>query len=76
MSSLTEYFAKRDIVRPKYDIGDRVYAKWNKIPVVASVLREENNQVLMQPDLPVKFNSVYHNILSVPVKDVKPLKEF
>lgn len=77
MANLADYFANRDrdLAKATYDIGDRVYAKWNKIPVVASVLREENLMVLMQPDLPLLYKGVIQNILTVPVKDVKLLKE-
>lgn len=76
MVTYAEYFAKRDAdkPKPKYHSGDRVFGHWNKIPFVASVIREENNQVLVHADLPLKFNDVYQTILTVTVKDVKLMK--
>jgi hypothetical protein len=77
VASLTDYFAKRDADKPKakYHIGDRVFGRWNKIPFVASVLREEDMNVLVQTDLPLKHNDVYHNILKLARNDVKLMKE-
>ena len=76
MASLEDYFVRRDADKPKrkYDIGDRIYGKWNKIPFVGSVLREEDLMVLLQTDLPVKYNGAYHNILTVNRDNVKLLK--
>jgi hypothetical protein len=78
MASLTDYFAKRDADLPKekFQMGSRVFGHWNKIPFVASVLRDVNKMVMVQTDLPVKYKDSYHTILSVPQKDVKLLKSF
>ena len=73
MSNLTQYFVKREVYKPKYHLGDRVSGRWNKIPFMASVLHEINGQVMVQIDLPFKFENVEQNILTVPVKDVKIL---
>ena len=77
MASLEDYFARRDADKPKrkYDIGDRVFGHWNKIPFIASVLREEVNGVMVQTDLPVKYKNSYQTILTVDRKDVKLLTE-
>jgi hypothetical protein len=66
MGNLTQYFERRaaEMPKPKYNIGDRVYGKWNKIPFVASVLREESTGVLLQTDLPVKHDGSYHTMLN------------
>lgn len=78
MSNLTRYFERKaeDMPRAKFDIGDRVFGFWNKIPFAASVLRDVDKMVMVQTDLPVAFNGNVHTILSVPQKDVTLLKEF
>jgi hypothetical protein len=77
VASLTDYFAKRDAdkPKPKFQIGDRVFGRWNKIPFVASVLREEDKNVLVFTDLPLKHNDVYCNVIKLARADVKLLKE-
>lgn len=77
-----EYFEKRDagLPRPKWDYGDRVFAKYCKIPVVGMVIRETldddgNKTVLMQSDLPVKVGKDIRSVISVNPRDVKRLKE-
>ena len=76
MASLTDYFANRDkdLPKAKFFIGDRIIGKWNKIPVVGSVLREENREVMIQSDLPVKFKNSYQTILTLKQTNVKLLK--
>ena len=78
MASLAEYFANRDADLPKekFYIGDRVFGFWNKIPVAGSVLRDVEAEVMIQTDLPVKFENGHFTILKVPQKDVKLLKEY
>jgi hypothetical protein len=75
MANLTDYFAKRDADMPKekFQMGDRVFGFWNKIPVAGSVLREVNREVMIQADLPVKSKTGYHTILTLNQKDVKLL---
>jgi hypothetical protein len=75
MANYIEYFARKEQHKSKYNTSDRVFGHWNKIPFVASVIREEAIGVLVQTDFPVKHNDIYQNILRVPVKDVKLLKE-
>lgn len=76
MASLAEYFAKRDADLPKakFEIGDRVFGFWNKLPVAGSVLRDVEAEVLIQADLPIKYKDGYFTILTLKQKDVKLLK--
>jgi len=78
MGSQTDYFESlhANDPKPKYQPGDRVFGHWNKIPFIASVVREENKSVLVQVDLPVKHNDTIHNILRLARTDIKLLKEF
>ena len=75
MVGLAEYFESQNTFKPKYQMGDRVFGKWNKIPFIASVLREEEYGILVQADLPIKHKNSYRTILTVERKDVKLLKE-
>ena len=78
MANYAEYFAARDADKPKarFNYGDRVFGRWNKIPFIASVIREEDRNVLVQTDLPVRYEGANHNILKLSRTDVKLLKEF
>ena len=78
MANYAEYFAARDANNPKprYVYGDRVFGHWNKIPFIASVIREEDKNVLVQTDLPVRHDGVNHNILKLARLDVKRLVSF
>lgn len=79
MASLAEYF-KLNRYQAKYDIGDRVFGKWNKIPFVGSVGNdtvindEEGPRVSVHLDLPIKFNDKVHTVIIVKHKDIKPYK--
>jgi len=78
MANYAEYFAARDadLPKPKYNYGDRVFGHWNKIPFIASVIREENKAVLVQTDLPIMYEEQIHNILKLSRADVKLLKNY
>jgi hypothetical protein len=78
MANYAEYFAARDadLPKPKYNYGDRVFGHWNKIPFIASVIREEHKTVLVQTDLPVMYEEQTHNILKLSRADVKLLKNY
>lgn len=78
MANYAEYFAKRDEDKPKakYNYGNRVFGRWNKVPFIGSVIREEDKVVLVQTDLPLKHNDQIHNILKVSQKDVTLLKNY
>jgi hypothetical protein len=78
MANYAEYFAKRDEDKPKsmYNYGNRVFGRWNRVPFIGSVIREEDKVVLVQTDLPLKHNDQIHNILKVAQKDVALLKNY
>jgi len=79
MGTQTDYF-NRIGYKHKYDIGDRVEGKWNKIPFVGSVgndrlINEEDGpEVTIHLDLPIKYKDQIHNILVVKHKDIKRRK--
>lgn len=78
MSSLTRYFENRDadLPKPQYNPGDRIFGRWNRIPFIASVVREEADQVLVHSDFPVQHAGEISYILRLPIKDVKLLKNY
>jgi hypothetical protein len=78
MANYAEYFEARDAdkPKPKYNVGDRVFGRWNKIPFIASVIREENKEVLVQTDLPIVIKGTVHNVIKLSRTDVKALVEF
>lgn len=79
MASLAEYFANNRY-KPKYQIGDRVIGKWNKIPFVGTVgndtliSEEEGPRISVFLDLPIKYEDVVRTVIIVKHKDVKPYK--
>lgn len=79
MASLAEYFAKNRY-QAKYDIGDRVMGKWNKIPFVGTVGNDtvinetEGPRVSVHLDLPIKYKDKVYTILFVKHKDIKYFK--
>ena len=80
MASLAKYFEERDAnkPKPKWVYGDRVSGKVGGIPVVGQVIREdyiETDLVLVHLDLPINVNGEYRNIVHVPSKGMKRLRE-
>jgi hypothetical protein len=79
MVSLAEYFAANRY-KAKYDIGDRVIGKWNKIPFVGTVGNDtlinelEGPRISIHLDLPIKYKDKIYNIIFVKHKDVKAFK--
>ena len=79
MASLAEYF-KLNRYQSKYDIGDRVTGKWNKIPFVGTVGNDtqinetEGPRISVHLDLPIKFENKVYNVIIVKHKDVKYFK--
>lgn len=79
MASLAEYF-KLNRYQAKYDIGDRVIGKWNKIPFVGTVGNDslvselEGPKVSVHLDLPIKYKDKIHTIIFVKHRDIKPYK--
>lgn len=80
MVSLAEYFAANRYTG-KYNIGDRIIGKWNKIPFVGTVGNDsvvndiEGPQISVHLDLPIKVDGTVHNFIKVKHKDVRSLKE-
>ena len=58
MSTLAEQFANRDKnnPKPKWNYGDRVFAKWEGVPLVGMVIRQNEFGVLIHADLPLGAN--------------------
>jgi hypothetical protein len=79
MPSLAEYF-KLHRYQSKYDIGDRVIGKWNKIPFVGTVGNDtlinetEGPRISVHLDLPIKFEDKVYTVIIVKHKDVKYFK--
>ena len=82
MASLTDYFNKIGY-KHTYDIGDRVFGKWNKIPFVGTVGNDRliNNidgpEITIHLDLPIKHQGQIKHFIIVKHADVKQLlKEY
>lgn len=79
MASLAEYF-RLNRYQAKYDIGDRVMGKWNKIPFVGTVGNDtliseiEGPRVSVHLDLPIKYKDKVYTILFLKHKDIKYFK--
>jgi hypothetical protein len=79
MVSLAEYF-KQNRYQAKYDIGDRVFGKWNKIPFVGTVGNDtlinetEGPRISVHLDLPIKYKDTIYNVIIVKHKDIKLYK--
>ena len=75
MASLAEYF-KLNRYQAKYDIGDRVIGKWNKIPFVGTVgndtliNEEQGPRISVHLDLPLMYDNKVYTILFVKHKDI------
>ena len=81
MSTLAEQFAKRDEnnPKPKWVYGDRVSAKIGKQLIIGMVIREQyedQTQVLVHLDLPIKIADVFRWVLYIPAKSMKKLVVF
>jgi hypothetical protein len=79
MVSLAEYF-KLHRYQAKYNMGDRVIGKWNKIPFVGTVGNDteinqiEGPRITVHLDLPIKFQNKVYTVIIVKHKDVKVYK--
>ena len=77
MANYAEYFDARDAkTKPKFEYGNRVFGKWNKIPFIGMIIREVEKEVLVHVDLPVKYDKQYISILRLNRNDVKILKDY
>lgn len=76
MASLTDYF-QRIGYRHTYDIGDRVFGYWNKIPFVGTVGNDrlvseiDGPEITVHLDLPIKYQGTVYNVIIVKHKDIK-----
>jgi hypothetical protein len=76
MVSLADYFAKNRY-KPVYEIGDRVFGKYNKIPFIGTVGNDtviseiDGPQVSVHLDLPIKVGKEYKTLLILKHKDIK-----
>lgn len=80
MESLTDYF-KRTCYQSKYQLGARVFGKWNDIPFIGSVLIDrcldgKNPEVVIMPDLPIIVDKKIYNIILVKHKCIELLKSY
>jgi hypothetical protein len=80
MGSLAEYFAANRY-HGKWQLGDRVFGYWNKIPFVGSVGNDTlineliGPQVSVHLDLPIKLTDKVHTVIIITGKDIKTLKK-
>ncbi len=77
MGNQTDYFDRIGYTG-KYQIGDRVFGRWNKIPFVGSVgndrvVSDAGPEITVHLDLPIIQNGKTHHILIVKHRDIKPL---
>ena len=72
MSNLTEYFKRKaeELPKPKFQMGDRVFGRWNNIPFIGTVGQDVNKQVSVCTDLPIRFDGINKNVIIVPQKDL------
>ena len=79
MASQTDYFNKIGY-KHTYDIGDRVFGHYGKIPFVGSVGNDrlinhtDGPEVTIHLDLPIKIDGVIRNVIIVKHKQIKRLK--
>jgi hypothetical protein len=80
MASLADYFAANRY-HGKWQIGDRVFGYYNKIPFVGSVGNDTlineliGPQVSIHLDLPIKLTDKLQNVIILTGKDIKTLKK-
>ena len=79
MGNIADYF-ERNAYSPKYQIGDRVFGKYNKIPFIGTVgndtvIDSTGPRISVHLDLPLKVGETVHRVLIVKHKDITKLKE-
>ena len=79
MGSQTDYF-ERIGYQAQYQIGDRVFGHWNKIPFVGTVgndrvIDKTGPQVTIHLDLPIKHEQQVRNVIVVKHRDITKLTE-
>ena len=81
MGTLTDYFAANRY-HGKYQIGDRVFGYYEKMPFVGSVgndtviSEERGAQISVHLDLPLQTKNGVRSIIIVEHKDIRPLKDY
>ena len=75
--TLTSYFEdkEKDLPKPKYLIGDRVFGRYENIPFIGSVLGDTNKRVKVQLDLSFKYNDKVVNFVEVEYNQISKLQE-
>ena len=79
MGNQTDYF-NRIGYQAVWDIGDRVFGKWNKIPFVGTVGNDrllnlrDGPEITVNLDLPIRFDNRIYNFIIVKHKDIKEYK--
>lgn len=79
MGNQTDYF-ERIGYRAKYQIGDRVFGHWNKIPFVGTVgndrvIDKTGPQVTIHLDLPIRYEKQTRNVIVVKHRDITKLTQ-
>lgn len=81
MANYAEYF-ERERYKPKYQIGDRVFGHYEKIPFIGSVGNDRlisqiaGPEVTIHLDLPMKTKNGVRSIIIVKHKDIKKLTDY
>jgi hypothetical protein len=78
MASYAEYF-ENNRYKGSYELGERVFGYYNKIPFIGSVgndsvvSMEEGPRITVTLDLPIKVDGQVKNVIIVKHKDIKSL---
>lgn len=78
MANYKEYFDKIGY-QATYQIGDRVFGKWNKIPFIGSVGNDRvinhtiGPEITIHLDLPIKYKDEIKRFIIVKHKDIKQI---
>ena len=78
MANYAEHFAKT-AHKSKFEIGDRIFGYYQKIPFVGSVGNDRvispitGPEVTVHLDLPIRLGEITHNVIIVKHKDIKKL---
>jgi hypothetical protein len=81
MGNQADYFNEKGY-RGEYDIGDRVFGRWNKIPFIGGVGNDRlisevtGPEVTVHLDLPIRIGETTHRVIIVKHKDIKRLKSY
>jgi hypothetical protein len=81
MGNQTDYFNEKGY-KHTYNIGDRVFGKFNKIPFIGSVGNDRlvsevtGPEVTVHLDLPMQDGEMIRRVIIVKHKDIKRLKSY